>query len=323
MLKKLYILLIFNNLDVSNHLNKNGHMHNLHAIFAKFLEICKQFSKEMVNEKGNIPRVGVVPRFSDLEVISLSLTAEALSIDSENYLFQKLKEYKNEFPNLISRRQYNDRRKNLSQLCENIRKSIATYIDGDENIFCIDSKPIEVCRVSRGKRNKMSSDYRTAPSFGYCASQGSYYFGYKLHAVCGISGVIHSYDLTKASVHDIKYLNDVKYEYSNCQILGDRGYISKVVQLDLFESVNIQLDVPYRLNQKDWKPQFIPFAKARKRIETVFSQLNDQFMLLRNYATKTKGVFTRIIGKISAYTFLQYINYSNNNPIGRVKYALI
>lgn len=61
-------------------------MHNLHAIFAKFLEICKQFSKEMVNEKGNIPRVGVVPRFSDLEVISLSLTAEALSIDSERSL---------------------------------------------------------------------------------------------------------------------------------------------------------------------------------------------------------------------------------------------
>ena len=322
MIKKLYILLIFSNLMVAKLLNTNHHMHNLFTIFAKFLEICKEFSKEIVNEKGNLPRVGVVPRFSDLEVIALSLTAEALSIDSENYLFQKLREYNNEMPNLISRRQYNDRRKYLSQLCEKIRKRIATHIDGDENIFCIDSKPIEVCRVSRGKRSKMSNDYHTAPNFGYCASQGSYYFGYKLHAVCGLNGVIHSYDLTQASVHDIKYLNDVKQEYSNCQILGDRGYISKEVQLDLFETANIQLDVPYRLNQKDWKPQFIPYAKARKRIETVFSQLNDQFMLLRNYAKKSKGVFTRIIGKISAYTFLQYINYSNNKSIGRVKYAL-
>ena len=47
-----------------------------------------------------------------------------------------------------------------------------------------------------------------APDFGYCATQALYYFGYKLHAVCGVSGVIHSYDMAKASVHDIKYLND-------------------------------------------------------------------------------------------------------------------
>ena len=36
----------------------------------------------------------------------------------------------------------------------------------------------------------------TAPSFWYCASQDCYFFGYKLHALCGISGVIHSYDMS-------------------------------------------------------------------------------------------------------------------------------
>src|SRR5574344_245191 len=74
--------------------------------------------------------------------------------------------------------------------------------------------------------------------------------------------------------------------------------------------------------QKDWKPQFILFAKARKRIETVFSQLTDQFMLIRNYAKDTDRLFARIIGKISAFTILQCINKINNNPFGRVKYAL-
>ncbi|MCI1246089.1 MAG: IS982 family transposase, partial [Prevotella sp.] len=34
------------------------------------------------------------------------------------------------------------------------------------------------------------------------------------------------------------------------------------------------------------------------------------------------GLFTRIIAKISAFTVLQYINYRNKRPIGRVKYAL-
>lgn len=299
-------------------------MHNLYANFVKILEICKHFSKDLVKERGNMPRRGVVPKFSDLEVVTLSMTSEAMSIDSESLLFVKLKDYKKEMPNLVSRRQYNDRRKFTSTLCDTIRKRMAEKIDGGEEFFCIDSKPIEVCRIARAKRCKLGrKDYHTSHEFGYCASQGVYYYGFKLHVVCGLSGVIHSFDLTKANVHDIRYLNDVKYEYHDCSIFGDKGYISASVQLDLYETANIRLEVPYRHNQKNWRPTFIPFAKARKRIETDFSQMCDQFMICRNYAKDTAGLFTRIISKISAFTAMQYFNYINNKPIGRVKYALI
>ena len=82
------------------------------------------------------------------------------------------------------------------------------------------------------------------------------HYGYKLHAVCGLCGVIHSFDITKANVHDINYLKDVKYEFHDCGIFGDRGYVSASMQLDLFESANVRLEVPYRLSQKDWKPTF-------------------------------------------------------------------
>ena len=78
----------------------------------------------------------------------------------------------------------------------------------------------------------------------------------------------------------------------------------------------------YRLNQKNWKPKLIPFAKARKRIETLCSQLTEQFLVIRNYAKITNGLFARIIEKISALTILQYVNFINNKPIGRIKYAL-
>ena len=109
--KKLCMLLIFSKLKVPKLLIDKYRMHNLYAIFAKFLNICKQVSGNLVNESGNIPRRGVVPRFSDLEVIALNMTSEAIGIDSESLLFAKLQEYRKEIPNLISRRQYNDRRK--------------------------------------------------------------------------------------------------------------------------------------------------------------------------------------------------------------------
>ncbi|GAE20635.1 hypothetical protein JCM6294_3886 [Bacteroides pyogenes DSM 20611 = JCM 6294] len=33
------------------------------------------------------------------------------------------------------------------------------------------------------------------------------------------------------------------------------------------------------------------FGKARKRIETLFSQLSDQFMIIRNYAKDTERLY--------------------------------
>ena len=63
-------------------------------------------------------------------------------------------------------------------------------------------------------------------------------------------------------------------------------------------------------------------AKARKRIETIFSQLTDLLLVIRNNAKTTIGLFARIIGKISALTILQYVNFIGNKPIGRIKYAL-
>ena len=190
MFKKLHMSLIISILEVIKLLISNQRVHNLYAIFVKILEICKENVVNLVDELGNIKRIGVVPKFSDLEVIALSLTAEIMSIDSENNLCSILKGYSTSFPNMISRRQFNNRRKSTSHLCEMARKRIADIIDGGENYFCIDSKPIEVCCVLRGKRCKMGhKNYSASLSFGCCASQSVYCYGYKLHALCGISGI--------------------------------------------------------------------------------------------------------------------------------------
>jgi hypothetical protein len=90
----------------------------------------------------------------------------------------------------------------------------------------------------------------------------------------------------------------------------------------LLETAPIRLECPYRINQKDRIPTFIPFAKALKRIETLFSQLADQFQVIRNYAKITNGLFARIIGKISALPVSQYMNYINGKPFGIIKYEL-
>lgn len=96
-------------------------MHNIRTNFTKIPEVIKDIPGDEINEKGNYRRPGTIPRFSDIEVIALSLTSEWVSIDSENHLFSKLnKEYLCDFKNLISSRQYNDRRKLLFEKAEGI-----------------------------------------------------------------------------------------------------------------------------------------------------------------------------------------------------------
>ena len=318
--------LIFSKLVVSKPLiTIIATMHNFIVKFGKILDIFKKFAGNRVNALGNVPRRGVVPKFSDLEVLALSATAEVFGIDSENYLFYRLRnECAQTFPHLITRRQYNERRKLTYCLGEEIRKDIAAAMDGAEDVFSIDSKPVKVCQNARAARCAMGRETpEVAPAWGYCASQNMHYYGYKLHAVCGISGVIHSYDMTAANVHDLHYLQDIKWQYSDCMMLGDKGYLSADVQQNLFDVAQISLEVPYRLNQKNWRPPSWAYKRFRKRIETLFSQLNDQFLMIRNYAKQPKGLFTRIAAKVSALTILQYVNYVNHRKIGQVKYALI
>jgi len=60
-------------------------MHNIKNTFDKFYKIIFEILKEQVNEQGNFIKPGVRPKFSDVEIITLSLVSECLSIDSENY----------------------------------------------------------------------------------------------------------------------------------------------------------------------------------------------------------------------------------------------
>jgi hypothetical protein len=229
-----------------------------------------------------------------------------MGIDSENHLFRILPVF---FINKIERTVYNRRRRRLMDFTNSIRLQLSEIFNEFENYFIVDSMPLEVCKISRSTRSKVCKEAEFSfPDRGFCASQKISFYGYKLHAVCSVGGVFQSVDLSAASVHDIHYLKDIQHQMSDCILIGDKGYLSESIQLNLFETANIRLDTPKRKNQKYYKPQFYAFKKKRKRIETLFSQLCDQFMIRRNYAKTFSGFKTRIISKITSLTVIQYIN---------------
>lgn len=286
-------------------------MNNFTRNYAKILETLQSIESRM-NFLNQIRK----PKLSDIELIAIDLTSEFLGIDSERDLFRKLPV---DLLSKVERSVYNRRKRGLFYHRDLLRKKLACRI-GLHDYYIVDSMPLEVCKLSRSSRSLICKEaYETAPDKGYCASQNNNYYGYKLHAVCTIEGVFTDFDLSQASIHDIHYLKDIKSLYQNCTVLGDKGYLSIDYQRNLFDSKQIKLEVPMRRNQKNYEPQAYIFRKSRKRIETLFSQLCDQFMIRRNYAKSFDGFKNRILSKIMALTVIQLINKLNNRNINNLK----
>jgi len=323
--KRLCILLYISNLKVVIHHKYYLIMHNLKTNFDKILNITKSFYKGSIDAEGNYYFYPNKPKMSDCEIITLSLVGEAIGIDSENYLFGKIKsDHFHDFPNLIHRSRFNRRRRRLGDLIARLNDRISSLLNEGENIYLLDSIPVPICKNARINRSRIcKDDYESAPDRGYSAVNKAYFYGFKLHLATSVRGVYSSMELTKASIHDIHFLNEVKHSgIEDCALIGDKGYVSEPIQQDLFTTRQIKLLTPVKSNQHD--KERIPFIymKSRKRIETLFSQLCDQLMLKRNYAKTTKGLSVRILCKITAVTLLQYINYQNQKPLNHLKYAL-
>jgi hypothetical protein len=264
--------------------------------------------KELTNTCKHITTTKQIrlPKMSDLELVALNVTAEYMSINSELQLFRCVSG--TDLDGKIERSVYNKRKRKLLPYIEKIRETLSNNFSDFTDVFIVDSTPIEICKISRANRSAICATDEIKPSFGYCAAQKSRYFGYKLHAVCDKNGIFHSFDFSPANVHDV-YLNDIKENFQNCLLIGDRGYISKEIQMDLFNYSRINLSVPMRKNQHNFVEFSRTKSKIRKRIETNISQLCGQFTINTNFAKTFQGLATRIVSKITSFTMIQYLNF--------------
>jgi hypothetical protein len=300
-------------------------MHNLRANFRKFLAIAKSVFRDEIDVQGNFRFYPNKPKIPDIQIIALSCLAESLSIDSENWLFGKLRsDYPKLFPELIHRTTYNRRRRRLSEKIAQLSKLVCLKFSGTDSQYVIDSIPVPICQKPRISRLKICRDDELVlPSTAWHASHKSYYHGYKMHLVISQSGFPFAAGMTTASMHDSQYIPFLKHDnLPECELLADRGYISAGRQLALFQQAGVRIITPLKSNMKIENLWNYQRRKTRKIIETLFSQLCDQQLLKRNYAKSSDGLFTRIVSKIASVSILKAINSLASRPLGRIKHAL-
>jgi hypothetical protein len=59
-------------------------MHNIKTNFDIILDICNNLLKDYLSVDGNFENYRNKPKLPDIQLVALAITAESLSIDSEN-----------------------------------------------------------------------------------------------------------------------------------------------------------------------------------------------------------------------------------------------
>jgi len=95
-------------------------MSNIRNIYLKVLEVINSLNIYPYSPVS----VGRKSKMADIEVVALSLTAEFMSIDSENDLVRQISNIG--IPNLIERSQFNKRHRKLFGFSERIRLALAS-----------------------------------------------------------------------------------------------------------------------------------------------------------------------------------------------------
>ncbi|MFT6810763.1 MAG: hypothetical protein ACJA01_004008 [Saprospiraceae bacterium] len=252
--------------------------------------------KEYLVQAGNLKFYSNAPKMSDVEIISLSITAECLGIDSENLLWSKInKDYADLFEQLIHRTRYNHRRKVLFEWIQHCAKGWSKQMKHPKNEFIIDSIPLPVCKICRERRSTVcrKPNDQVKASKGCSSTNKQFYIGYRLDLITSCTGVYQESAIQPANIHDITFLKELSAPHLKyCTLIGDTAYRSAPLQLSLFEEHKIDLSVPYRSNPKGYKEYPYLMKIKRKMIETVFSQYCDDLMLKRNYAKSSMGLYS-------------------------------
>lgn len=125
-----------------------------------------------------------------------------------------------------------------------------------------------------------------------------------------LGGVIVDFELTAADADEREAAEDMLVNHAGACFLGDKGYVSADLAAELQEVANVRLIALRRVNQRQQLPEALTrlLKRFRQIIETVNSQLADQFTVERNYAHSFSGLCARLYTKLAAHTLCIYLN---------------
>jgi Transposase DDE domain len=267
------------------------------------------------------PRVGIAPKLSDAELLTLAVMQALLGHSNETgWLRYATKHLSHLFPYLPGQAGYNKRLRRSGVQLQAMIRLLATDTDvWADDTWVIDSTPIE---CGRSRTTAQRSNLAGLAGYGYCASHSRYFWGLRLHLVCTPVGLPITFALANPKVDE----RDVAIDMFDAEpglyagrhgqtVIADKGYASAEFERRLAEH-GIELVRPARRNQpaRRGAPQL---RRLRQIIESVNNTLKAQLSLEHHGGRSIPGVAVRILQRLLALTAAIWHNHHSQQPVLR------
>jgi hypothetical protein len=263
-------------------------------------------------------RPGPPPACPDSELLAMALIGECRGWELETDMLSHWQEHRDLFPVIPTQSRFNRRRRGLRQAFNLIRRVLLQCLDVAQDRQCVvDSLPLPMVQFRLVPFAPCSNDWKAYGStFGKVPSKKQTIFGYKLHLLIAMNGVILDFELAPANASDLEVGFELLSEHTDLHVLGDKAYISAEKAAHLWQQNRIQLTTIPRRNQQKQLPHTLRrlYNSIRQMIETVNAQLSSQFHIEVNHAHSFWGLCTRLYTKLAAHTLCIYLNRLIGKP---------
>jgi Transposase DDE domain len=261
------------------------------------------------------PAVGIAPKLSDAELVTLAVIQALLGYTSEaqfiRYAHTHLRPW---FRYLPDRCGYNKRLRRSGQLMQHVIAHLARSCPSfTDDLWLVDSTPVE---CGRSRETAKRSDLAGWAEYGYCASHSRYFWGLRLHLIATPSGLPIAYALTGAKANERDIALDMiafaELDRPEQTLIADKGYRSASFETEL-NNTGISLIRP-KLKSEKHRPGRRYLKAFRQIIESINQTFKSQLDLERHGGRTRPGVCARILQRILALTAAIWHNETTNQP---------
>lgn len=267
------------------------------------------------------PQVGIAPRISDAEVVTLAVMQALLSQTSETrWLRYARKHLRHLFPYLPQQPGFNKRLRKLGDTMNWLIGVLARDTSmWSDDVWVVDSTPVE---CARSRETVHRSDLAGWAEYGYCASHSRYFWGLRLHLLSTLHGLPVGVALTGAKADERHVLLDILHadpalvaDRQGQTLIADKNYYGRQFEIDLAEA-GLHLLRPARKGEAD--PAGSRFFKPlRQNVESIFDTYKGQLNLELHGGRTPTGVVVRVLQRILALTTTIWHNDRTGQPVKR------
>jgi len=268
------------------------------------------------------PKVGIAPRTSDAEMLTLAVMQALLGYTNETqWLRYARHNLLAMFPTLPGQSGYNKRLRKLAATMSWLIGELAAQTGLlHDDVWVVDSTPVE---CGRSRETQKRSELAGWAEYGYCASHSRYFWGLRLHLVTTVHGLPIGWALTGAKADERETFAHIVANTPALStrrrgrrlVLADKAYYGRAFDADLAAG-DITILRPPRKGERPRPGQRL-LKPLRQIIESVNATLKGQLDLERHGGKTIAGVCTRIAQRVLALSAAIWHNDLIGAPVLR------